>query len=356
MSIEKLAAQLEPETKDLFERLFQVTTVEGRLVAPEAMHQWLANRFGSVEAVQRQKIVKIVNKVTLEGALFNGLRANRPMELRDRVALEDRLFEARRIDTFRDPLLSTPEDVFGRVKGKVSVSASNVAKYDGMHGLVVFNEYLPFRFALEELKDYIDTSLEWGRRAHRRDPKAPYFFLMWNCLWRAGASIVHGHLQMTLTRAMHYAAIERLRRCALDYRNQYGSNYFDDLLRVHQALGCAFPLNGVMVMTPLTPVKEKEVILLSHSLDDSLKIALYEVLSRYRAGMGVVSFNLALLLPPLSEVPEDWSGFPVQFRLVDRGDPMTRTSDIGAMELYAQPVIASDPFHIARLLRETMVE
>jgi hypothetical protein len=36
---------------------------------------------------------------------------------------------------------------------------------------------------------------------------------------------------------------------------------------------------------------------------------------------------------------------------VDRGDPANRTSDIGAMELYAASVVASDPFRVAEALR-----
>jgi hypothetical protein len=37
---------------------------------------------------------------------------------------------------------------------------------------------------------------------------------------------------------------------------------------------------------------------------------------------------------------------------VDRGDPHNKTADIGAMELYAASVIASDPFRVAETLRE----
>lgn len=37
-------------------------------------------------------------------------------------------------------------------------------------------------------------------------------------------------------------------------------------------------------------------------------------------------------------------------RLVDRGHYMTKTADIGAMELYAASVIASDPFRIIEAL------
>ncbi len=187
MQLDKLVERLPKKDRDLFHRLFSVSVAEGQLVAPKEMHPWITGRFGSLEAIEQQKIVKVTNKITLQGALFNELRANRPMEVSDKVAIEDHLFEARRMDTFVDPLTGTPEDVFGRVTGKACVTASNVAKYDGFHGLVIFDEYIPFRFTQESLTDYVDTSLEWARRAHQHDPQAKYFFLMWNCLWRAGA-------------------------------------------------------------------------------------------------------------------------------------------------------------------------
>ena len=36
---------------------------------------------------------------------------------------------------------------------------------------------------------------------------------------------------------------------------------------------------------------------------------------------------------------------------LERGDPANKTSDIGAMELYAASVIAADPFRLADALR-----
>jgi len=53
-------------------------------------------------------------------------------------------------------------------------------------------------------------------------------------------------------------------------------------------------------------------------------------------------------------VEEEWSGFPVLVRIVDRGDPRTVASDMGAMELYASSVISSDPFEVARSLKECL--
>src|SRR5439155_728581 len=71
------------------------------------------------------------------------------------------------------------------------------------------------------IADHFATARRWAEAAIERDPAAPYYFLMWNCLWRAGGSIVHGHMQMTTTREMHYPKVERLRRASLEYGARY---------------------------------------------------------------------------------------------------------------------------------------
>ena len=60
--------------------------------------------------------------------------------------------------------------------------------------------------------------------------------------------------------------------------------------------------------------------------------------------------EIAGTLRDLGDTTEDWSGFPVVVRIVDRGDPTARTADIGAMELYAASVVSSDPFAVVRAL------
>jgi len=84
--------------------------------------------------------------------------------------------------------------------------------------------------------------------------------------------------------------------------------------------------------------------------ETSLAQAIARTVATYRA-LGVMSYNMALYLPPLSPDGEDWRRFPPLARLVDRGDPANKTSDIGAMELYAASVIAADPFRLAEALR-----
>ena len=177
---------------------------------------------------------------------------------------------------------------------------------------------------------------------------------MWNCLWRAGGSLIHGHAQATATRNLHYPKVEHLRRAALAYAADHGTNYFDDLYRVHEDLGLSFPCPGnVQGFASLTPVKERELILLGESLEDeALHQAVAGALESYVGRMGVSSFNVAFHAPPLTPDGMDWSGFPTVVHLVDRGDPASRTSDIGAMELYAASVVASNPFQTAETLQD----
>ena len=347
-----LIAALKPGERVLAKRLFDVGVTTGRLELPEGMRGFVERSFGSLEAVREQRIVRVTNRVTLEGTLFNELRASRPMQTGVDLDLGQEV-EATEGDAFCDPLNRTPSDVFGRVRGKSSVTASNVAKYDGFHGLVVFDGHDPLDFTPEKVSDYISVGLQWGRKALEEDPESKYFFLMWNCLWRAGGSIIHGHAQATATRGTHYPKVEGLRRAALSYGAEHGSGYFEDLYRVHDALGLSLPApDGVRAFASLAPIKESEVVLLGQSLEDEpLRLAVARVLEGFTQKLGVRSFNAAFCLPPLAPSEEDWSGFPVVVRLVDRGEPASRTSDIGAMELYAASVVASDPFRVAEVLK-----
>jgi hypothetical protein len=351
--LEALVSGLPPEERALAERIFAVDATTGRLDPPETMRAWIEGSFGSVEAVREQKIVKVMNRVTLEGTLFNGLRASRPLDTGVSVDLE-REVSATEGDPFCRPQQGTPADVFGRVRGEHATTASNIAKYDGFHGVIVFDDHDPLRLTPEKVADYVSVGLRWGEKAREADPEARYLFLMWNCLWRAGGSIIHGHAQVTATRGTHYPKVERLRRAAAGYAADHGTDYFDDLHRVHEALGLGISLGGqVRAFASLTPIKEKEAVLIGASPDDeALHRAVGALLESYVRDLGVRAFNVAFYMPPFGESAEDWTGFPTVVYVVDRGDPANRTSDIGAMELYAASVVASDPFRVAGALRD----
>jgi hypothetical protein len=350
--LEEAVASLPADARAAADRILAISTTTGRLEPPAEMHEWITKLFGSVDAVREQRIVRVDNRVTFEGALFNELRALRPMEVKGGDEVRATIASSAN-DPFCRPETGTPADTFGRVTGKRGITASNVAKYDGFHGVLVFNEHDPLApLDAATVRDHLTTARRWAERALEEDPAARYYFLLWNCLWRAGGSIVHGHMQMTATRGTHYPRVELLRRQALAYDAQHRSDYFDDLWVVHNALGLGSESDGVRSIASLVPIKEREVVILGRpGADEStLAPAIAKAVAAYRAA-GVVSYNMALYVPPLSPDGEDWRRFPPLARLVDRGDPANKTSDIGAMELYAASVIAADPFRLAEALR-----
>jgi galactose-1-phosphate uridylyltransferase len=345
--LDALVADLSASDRERFERIFHLSVTAGELVPPRAMHAWISQHFGSVDAVRRQRIVRITNRLTWEGALFNDLRARRPLQAPSASGrLEEAIHESQG-GPFCHPEEGTPADLFGRIRGQHALTASNVAKYDGWHGVVISDMHHPLHFTADRVADYLDVAQEWARTAHEADPEACYPFFLWNCLWRSGASILHGHAQVTLTRGMHYAKVEAWRQAALRHQAEHGTDYFADLLAVYRALGLAIRHGTTTIFPTLTPFKEKETHIVAPRLDADLKSAIYFVLSAYVERMGVQSFNLALYQPPLARTPEDWTTFPCVVRLIDRGNLQSNTSDIGAMELFAQSVVATDPFRVA---------
>src|SRR4051812_40647079 len=150
------------------------------------MEPWIERAFGSVDAVRSQTIIKTLNRWTLEGSLFNELRARRPIESRPGSAIST--LQGDGTDPFCQPLTGTPADTFGRVQGRLSVTASNVAKYDGLHSVVVMSEHNPLAWTRERVADAFETAQRWLAEAHREHPSAVYPFVMWNCLPRSGAS------------------------------------------------------------------------------------------------------------------------------------------------------------------------
>src|SRR5258705_491672 len=182
---------------------------------------------------------------------------------------------------------------FDRIRGEHGITASNIAKYDGYHGVLVFDEHDPLApMDAEVIRDRLLTARRWALAANEEDPSSKYYFLIWNCLWRAGGSIVHGHMQMTTTRGMHYPRVEMLRRRALEYDEQYGHDYFDDLWLIHDALGLGHERDGARVFAALAPIKESEVIILGRPGEDetSLAAGIAGVISAYRK-QGVVAYN-----------------------------------------------------------------
>ncbi len=302
-----------------------------------------------VARIEHQKIIKITNRWTGESTLFNSLRSIRPgiketdLE-KEKIHILNLIKESEKRCDFCQPYKYTPEDVFGRIHGEYSTTAANLAKYDVWSSLVIFNGHNPLKFTQEELSDYIDTGFAWFKAVNNHNPQFKFPFFVWNCLPRAGASQVHGHCQILMSKEP-YSGVENLMKTCQNYKKETGTDYFQDLYLVHSSLGLSGTHGDTCFLASITPIKEKEVIIISSknpSNDIKAKETIFKVLRCFIDILGVFSFNLSISSPPLDNEGE----FPYIIRIVDSGSLLKSTADMGGMELYGSSVVADDPYKI----------
>ncbi len=371
LDLEERVNKLKKEDEDsfkLFNNIFHVSKATGTLKIPpsfkEKAHTYFGNKGESgkiiesknevVERIQTQEVVKTYNKWTGEGSLFNSIRACRPrMKPQERSGeqgeVQEYIEKSRENCDFCRAEKYTPEDIFGRVQGKYCITGANIAKYDAWNSMVFFKKHNPLDFTYEELSDYIETGFKWFKKVYNHDKQFMYPFFIWNCLQKAGASQVHGHAQVLITKDIHYANEQFLRKNFRNYMHLTGRNLFKDIYKVHNALGLALDkeVNG---FASLTPIKEKEFIIISRdnpSTSDDVKETIYRILRCYIDELGVNSFNLAISCPAFGD-----TFIPYIIKIVDRGSILKSTADIGAMELYGSSVISDDPYNIIKAINK----
>ena len=307
------------------------------------------------ESVRKQKIVNIFNEWTGQGTLYNSLRSKRPGMSREpsdaRTELERIIKNSEESCDFCNPEKRTPEDVFGRVHGKYSITAANIAKYDVWSSLVIFKNHNPLEFNLKEFSDYINTAFHWFDMVLNEDKDYKFPFFVWNCLPRAGASQIHGHAQILMTKDRSYAKVESLKRVCELYHKKTRSDYINDLYEVHKSIGLSHESGEVKLFASITPIKEKEIIVISPgppSIIDQTKEVVFNILRCFIDNFGVESFNMSISCPLLNMTKYP----PFIIQIVDRGNIIKSTADIGGMELFGSTVVADDPYSIIKKLRE----
>jgi hypothetical protein len=140
---------------------------------------------------------------------------------------------------------------------------------------------------------------------------------------------------------MPYAKALALLEASRRYKRKTKMEYLDALYKVHESVGLAVMRKQVKALMYLTPIKEKEMMILSPSIDVGFKSTVFKVLRCYIDELGVMSFNLSIAIPSIGV---EGDGLPVIARIVDRGDVFSLSSDFGGMELHGTSVIASDPY------------
>ena len=318
MDLEAKLKKLDKRLLKLWQIIYQVEKEIGEQKLPPK----LKSKF---KFLTKQEILIIKNRILGQETHFNIFRAQR-----EQPTLK--LKNKEKSCSFCQPLTLTPEDTYGRIENDYALSASNLVKVSGHHSLIIFkNHHQP---KLKEIEGAFNLAFNWFNQPSLPQQK----ILIWNYLWRAGASINHPHFQVLALTSLP-SKLVLLKQTLQSYKQQYQNDYLVDLFNLHQALGLAKKVGGLRVIISLTPFKEKEIIFFSSNWHQDIH-QLAKLIINYQK-TGIESFNLFLF----------YSGdfYPLGF-LVDRGSLAKLNCDLGTLELYAFSVVSFNPFNLASQL------
>jgi hypothetical protein len=357
--------------KKRFSRLFETRSKQGSLVIPPAFEGKARELFASYPGgtahlgfITNQTVVTTYNRYTEEYSMFNEVRRYRPgyqekLSPENEHIIQQAIKEGEGADKCDFCSMErTAIDVFGRIESKHCYTASNVAKYEQWHGLIISKVHSPLIFDKDMLQDYMETAHEWYRRVNRLDPEAQFPHLMWDAGKRAAASQIHQHLQMIITQDRYLTRTEHTRAASVRFEQDYDLNYWEELIAVHEALGLAVRAGQTIVLSYITPIKEREMIIVTeNSHHPSFGRAIAAALHALTDDVGCRAFSLAISFAPLDNKGNTAFGpFPAMARVVDRGSPMDTRSDVGAMEFYGANNVGADPYHIMPFLRKQVAQ
>lgn len=360
-----LIGQLEFEARQDVERLFRVQHLEGLNEVPQQLRpkvaRWCGGGADDDEAWQcaaQQSVVSVHSIWTYETANFNTLRARRPVvgggvgsggpdEAAAACEGPDKC-------DFCDVENLTCVEPFGRVRGKHCVTAGNVFKSAGLHGLVIWTRHRLHHLTAQELLDGFEVADSWFDRARAWTEesgstfKPIYPVMFWNCFRNAGASQVHPHMQLVLFETP-VAQGALLKDQSDRYWREHNRSLVLDLIAAHRHCGLALEVGDVACWASLTPrVGGGELCLLGPA-DAPLAATAAAMLPAMQGLRRCGSEGISVVAFPVPVGEGACSAWFV--RLAARGLISSLVTDAGSSELCGLTGAGSDPYTLLSALR-----
>jgi hypothetical protein len=293
------------------------------------------------ERVERQRLVYARDVLAGREAVFNPLRARRAAEPAPEASAP---IDCRWCDRDGWHVAQTGRwtERFGDVvalDGRVC-ARPNWARQAASSGIVFGDERMHdlLRLGRDEFVALFEAAEAYIAAARAARSALDHFMVFANGGQRAAASVEHAHLQVVGRAGRHFAWAEHTAAVA-------PPDYWARLRAAHAALSLLVDHGSASAWATLVPTKERDVTVMSRSLASGA--ALVHDVMQALVRQGSNTFSIAAILAPFA-ARERFAGWPpVVWRLLDRGDRAVRHSDIGCMELFGTPVIATDPFAVA---------
>ena len=338
---------------------FEKTVQEARLLSPLQDFKLVAQPI----EVRKDPLTERRCRINLE-------RTKRPKQAAETTDMEN-IIEASRAKCFFCPenlekmTPMFPEDFpERRIKVGTACIFPNLFPFGGFHAVGVFSKdhHLNLnQFSPKLLEDCFEGCLKYFEQVHERHPEIKYWYINWNHMPPAAASIIHPHIQLTAD-PEPTSRLQELIGSSKSYFDREGSNYWSDLVEVERTgrerlIG---KTGSIVWLTSFAPEGNNEVVAVFAGISAIIHLkkrglgdfcdGLSRTLEGYHA-LGVQSFNMTTFSGPCDEDLSEY--YLLSAKLVSR--PNLRrfyTSDDGFMEkLHHESVVETMPETLAGKLR-----
>lgn len=345
-----------------FVKLYVVDVKEGKIFLhpkfANKVHEWLGYDQNLYEEVKQQKVIHVYHKFSHKLTAYNPIRAKRPMakpQKPSKLYIEELINQSLPGCDFCNAEIMTAGEIFGRIQGKSSLSAANTFKIDKWHGLFIPDKHSILEINNQEFLDLFNTSLRWFGMVASMDSKARFPVLFWDMFPAAGASQVHVHIHGILGDGLYRGALNEELRISNEYLSETNSNYWQDLVEVHDRLGLAVFFGKAVAIAPLTSQKDHELLLISQMPNTDIFNLLYFVIQAYHSiERFCYSSSMALPLFGPDRVFRKSESLPTIIRIGTRGVCSSTVNDVSSLELYTMFNINVDPYYTVEKLKETI--
>ncbi|KAK7861834.1 hypothetical protein R5R35_000594 [Gryllus longicercus] len=319
------------------------------------MTAWLGDK-RTLDLAAFQTVYMVHDTLMQRTTVFNPLRSKRPVSKSQNSVISylKNISDSSKVNCdFCKPFNATAEDIFGRIQGKHSVSASNAFKLAKWHGLFIPYEHSIFNIDIQIFLDMFNTSLKWFKKVHSIDGNAKYPVFFWDMFPHAGASQMHVHAHGILGEGHYPGEFEDVINAVRAFQHKHNAHYWDAVVQVYETFDLALRYGNTIIISPLVPRREHELWLLSNEPSSEFFALLYNIIKMYQDKMEKYCFSLAGALPALGEkVSDPEESLPSVVYIGTRGDCSSAVNDVSSLELYLFNNINTDPYKTIMTLRE----
>lgn len=256
----------------------------------------------------------------------------------------------------------------GRLKIGEAILFSNlfpIAKYHSVISLSKAHFLNLSEFSPEIIGNGLRVAQQFVNNVYKHDKDASFVAVNANYLFPAGATLVHPHLQMLISPTA-YSYHDRLIQACRSYFQEYGSEYYPDLIEQEKGIGSRYiaQRGGWHWLASFSPMGNNEIAAVHEKendfgeLDDSdlakLASGISKVLALYES-LGHLSFNYSIYS---ARNPFSAKGFRCILKMISRQNlyPNYRNDDYFLQKLLQTELIINLPEELAEKMRKLFQE